>query len=1626
MIWGEAGVGKTIFCGKFRQDWAIVVKKKEGKEQELTPEQKSELEKLTEEQRSKLNNIGLLFSIVLRDIDEGAKSVKDIIFSQLGFHKEGSFMSQPGLKSQLLGLLENVSEHSRLVLLMDGFDEISDKDKKIEKVITGGTYQNIHCITTCRPHVIGDNVLNVDVEIRLKGFSEAQAKVFVEMFARIEYTKQDQIVTFVKQTMSQIESSADLTEMSTNPSMLQLMCHLLGWNKGKLGKDRTSLLKDYTRYLLMQYHIKIGKKEELYSDDLYHQNLLDAGKVALMGLRQNQLQLVFSKREVQNTCGKTIFEIGFLIELPSTVTDTVKVQFTHKTLQEYLAAFYVVNTRGYKGLQLLMEFCSTSQRMMGSQIILAFISNMSTTILGKAIQKKVQDFVSKWDSDDKINPISRTSFLISMLEGNEIKFPLPAIVDINFSRYFYFKKSPLDRFLDMNGQGVKKLTVTLSLKNRLNLLQNRTINSLDELHIVNDEAKNWSREDTEGLCAVMKKMKPGLLSIKCCEWESMSKATIDVILQHLHTLILMKCGVNKEHLFSTLRREHYLKVLKVDQSGVTIDGEVIDAVSKLSYDIKLDISGGEIALKQKSPSMKSMSVSNCLIDTEIAKAVSRLPDDIQLDLSGNKLTMLDPRLLPGLLLHMPEDKEINMTECEVTIDVDIVRALSKMPQLKSLKAANNKLTPEAVKELFMSKLQKLDLSNCGFEIDTEIAEAVSRLPDEIQLDLSGNQVTDKSACITLIHKAATMKSLNIHNSMSNCGIQIDTEIAEAVSKLPDHTQLDLSGNRVTDKSTCLTLIHKAAAMKSLNICDCMSNSGIQIDMEIAEVVSRLPDHTELDLSGNQVTDKSACITLIHKAATMKSLNIRNCMSNCGIQIDTEIAKAVSRLPDDIQLDLSGNQVTDKSACIALIHKATTMKFPSLCNCMYNCGIEIDTEIAESVSRLPDETELDLSGNQVTDKSACITLIHKAATMKCLNIHNCMYNCGIQIDKDLAEAVSRLPDDIQLDLSGNELTKIEPRLLSGVLAHMPEDKKINMNSWGISIDMDIVKALSKMPQLQSLHASNNKMPPEAAKELFMSKLQKLDLSDCGIQIDTEIAEAVSRLPDHTELDLSGNQVTDKSACITLIHKAATMKSVNIHNCMSNCGIKIDTEIAEAVSRLPDDIQLDLSGNKLTKMDPRLLPGVLLHMPEDEEIHIEGWGIIIDVDIFKALSRMPQLKSLKASCNKLTPETAREFSMSKLQQLFLSDCGINDTVCVSLMISLSEQCPLLQELVLCSNNLTSDEWCHHVKMKKLMVLQLGSCGLNDTVCVKLMMSLSKHCPMLCALNLCVNKLKSDEWYHHVMKKLRWLALSSCGINDTVCVSLMISLSKHCPMLEVLKLSHNSLTSGEWCHHVQMKQLRELYLCNCGIQDTVCESLMISLSKHCPLLQILNLSNEIHIGFGNELTSDEWCHYVQMEQLRELYLTNCNISDTVCVSLMISLSKHCPLLEVLNIGNTDMAVFKLPWNNDLKSGKWCDHVQMKRLMKLYLRDCGINITVCVSLMISLSEHCPLLELLDLRCNIVTWPDVLEIVDHIKHMKQLRELWLSGNPCMEDLQCREKCIKEVKGALQKSNPGLEVKAEF
>ena len=1478
MIWGEAGVGKTTFASKLAQDWAEVT----------TGRQSKETDKLTEEQHHLLSNIGLVLYIVLRDTRED-QSLDDIVQSQV-FDMIGEKSVKVSKKKY----------HQEILLLCDGLDEVSYSDSELLDIINSRKYDKVKCITTCRPHASLGMSLTADSEIRLKGFSQDQARHFVDMFFTMKYPNDKALAKKnANELWDKILSSQDLLEMAINPSMLQLLCKLFAVT-GTIAKDRATVFKDYTRSLLQHYHKKYkGERISIKgSEKHYKEVLLKTGKLALQGLKQSHLQLIFTEEDVTTLAGNIVYDIGFVTKIPSS-DEIQKAQFIHKSLQEYLAAFFIVNSSGDIGMKYLMEFCSTSKGLMGSKIILTFITALSKK-MGKVIQKQIRELVSSWASEDDVSAKDRTSFLLTMLKENRLLvFPLPNEVDVNLREYetnigwiqwflqFFGKRNTLEQFFDFDNRGVRKISIVLGEKYRLQLMGRFRESSLIEC-VINFQ-KKVSEDDPNHLKDMIEHNK---------KLESISMAKLNT----LGVLDLF----NQKMLISSLEKSN-LKVMKICDSEFEMNTYISDVLIRVPNHIALHLSGNKLTdqsgckLLITKAAHQQVVMQDCgiIIDTEMAEAISQLPEQANLDLSGNTVTKMDSSLLCHVI-PVISNKKIDLSGLDVVIDSKVAKALCSLDKESKVDLSGNQITDKSVCITLIHKaatMKSLSMCNCGIQIDIEIAESVSRLPDHKQLDMSGNQVTDKSACITLIHKAATMKSLNIHNCMSNCGIQIDTKIAEAVSRLPDHTQLDLSGNQVTDKSTCITLIQKAATMKSLNIHNCMSNCAIQIDTEVAESVSRLPDHKQLDLSGNQVTDKSACITLIHKAATMKSLNIHNCMSNCGIQIDTEIAESVSRLPDHKQLDLSGNQVTDKSACITLIHKAATMKSLNIHNCMSNCAIQIDTEVAESVSRLPDHKRLDLSGNQVTDKSACITLIHKAATMKSLNIHDCMSNCGIKIDTDIAEAVSRLPDHTQLDLSGNQVT--DKSACITLIQKAATMKSLNihncMSNCGIQIDKEIAEALSRLPDHTQLDLSGNQVTDKSAcitlihKAVTMKSLNIHNcMSNCGIQIDTDIAEALSRLPDHTQLDLSGNQVTDKSACITLIHKAATMKSLNIHNCMSNCGIQIDTDIAEALSRLPDHTQLDLPGNQVTDKSACI---TLIHKAATmKSLSICNCGIQIDTEIAEAVSRLPDHTQLDLSGNQVTDKSACITLIHKaatMKSLSICNCGIEiDTEIAEALSRLPDH----TQLDLSGNQVTDKSACitlihKAATMKSLNIHDcMSNCGIKiDTDIAEAVSRLPDHTQLDLSGNQVTDKSACITLIHKAAT-MKSLSICKCDIQiDTEIAEAVSRLPDHTQ----LDLSGNQVTDKSACITLIHKAvtMKSLSICNCGIQiDTEIAEAVSRLPDHTQL----DLS-------GNQVTDKSACITLihKAATMKSLSICNCGIQiDTEIAEAVSRLPDHTQL--------------------------------------------------------------------------------------------------------------------------------------
>ena len=1084
----------------------------------MTGREGTELDKLSEEQRCKLNNIGLLFCIVLRDTTSD-QTLEKILISQFELREEHLDM----LKCNI----------GKVTLILDGFDELSYNEGEIIKVIQGKLHQGIHYIVTCRPHASQGIVLNADSEIRLKGFSESQSKAFIEMFARKRFEKEKDVEVFISKTWKEITSSVDLIEMSTNPSMLQLIC-LLSSETGKIGKDRAEVFKHYTKYLLTQYHTK--HESIPYSDGLYKDILLKTGKLAMFGLKQNHLQLVFSKEKAHKVAGSVIFDIGFLTELPSRDPENVKVQFIHKSLQEYLAAFHVVNTPEDDGMKLLMEFSSTSQRLFGSQIILTFIAAMSRK-MSKEIQNKIRDYISTWDSNDDVDPKSRTSFLLAMLKDNKkLTFPLPALLDIDLQVYdlvsqrirdfiksLFGQKSTLDIFLNMDGRGVKKLNIGLGKYNRLGLFMTNSFNSVEEL-LVNYK-KTWSKDDPKHLAQVITKNKPRLVSITNCVDSLFHKVPIakGILTQCVQTLALKKCQISKDTCLLILQNEHHLKTLVMQDCGIHIDAEIAKAVCNLPDETQIDLSGNKIdrmeskllaSLIYKIRMQKQINLAGLNIDinTVIAKAVCDLPDETKIDLSGNKVVTMNNMLLTSLLYKIKTQTLIDVRSPNVQIDPGIAKAITDLPDKTQIELAGNKmvkldtkLLSRIIKKVRTETKTEIDVLGLCIRVSNTDARLVWETPDENQEKKFVNEIVkmDIKRLMSFINKIITQKEINLSGS----DIDIDSEIAKAVCDLPDETKVDLSGNKIVkmDNNLLVSLIYKVRTQKYIDL----RWENIEINKEIAKAVCALSDETQIGLSDKQIVKihRMILITLINKVRIESELDL----SGLYIRVDDREACVIWEILDKNQTTLYSNKVVeiDLKKFMSIIYKITNQKEIDLSW----LDIHIDTEIVMCISHLPEDVQLDLSGNEIPDESLIVSIIKQSTKLKSVT----MRNCGIEINEQIAEAVSELNDDTKLDLSGNEITKMKAQLLEKVLNYMKLQEEINIAGWMMKIDLDIVKAFSNMVYLKTLRASNNALTSSACNSLVHSAsllpdLQELYLSYCGIS-DGDCVDLVYSLSEH---------------------------------------------------------------------------------------------------------------------------------------------------------------------------------------------------------------------------------------------------------------------------------------------------------------------------------------------------------------------------------------------------------------------------------------------------------------------------------------------------------------------------------
>ena len=403
LVVGRPGIGKTMFSTKILRDWAS--------DNLLNETQKSQID--------------FAFLIKLRMFNS---TNKELNLRELLNHSEYS----TALSEDAWNYIRNNPD--RVLIIFDGFDEYSrkteiDKDDVhyrnneevrmpvhflLKKIVSGKILTGATVLTTTRPNAVPCiRSLDFDKTVEILGFSTEQVEDYVEKFS-----KQGDKAETIKQ---HITSNSNLLAFCYIPVNCYIICsclvQLLGNTTGFTSLP-TRLTEIYSVAIKMFYFS--------FDDNQYRQDKAEGqpfflksfkelsspaqevfkrlGKIAFDGIQEGRL--IFGSHEV-----KDLESNGLFHSLPDTRDHPLaegrkQYCFLHLTIQEFLAAKYLVDTLGSEELQ---EFVSDHIMEGTWKVVMQFVAGLlaekegqSTDIFSDLLPSEtdtIKEVAIEWSED---------------------------------------------------------------------------------------------------------------------------------------------------------------------------------------------------------------------------------------------------------------------------------------------------------------------------------------------------------------------------------------------------------------------------------------------------------------------------------------------------------------------------------------------------------------------------------------------------------------------------------------------------------------------------------------------------------------------------------------------------------------------------------------------------------------------------------------------------------------------------------------------------------------------------------------------------------------------------------------------------------------------------------------------------------------------------------------------------------------------------------------------------------------------------------------------------------------------------------------------------------------------------
>ena len=307
LVQGQTGIGKSTFVKKLLVDW-VEVSKETG-----------------DEQAAVLKNFELVVAVNLKEVSK-CQSLKDVITLSNVFAKEDKYMTE--------GLVDFITNNQeKILLIFDGYDEYRcGLDSEIYDIFSGKSLRSCCVLITTRISKADELLGGEDLLAEITGFSKVDGRDFMRRFL-----SHNEVFLLEGEI-----NKRNLNELAKVPLLLLFFCLL--WRKGQskhFPETKARLYVDITEFILNHNYSK--QSSPRYVEVTYFKEILsEIGKVALQALLKDDHLFEYSQLSDSVCCDKSVF-IGLLqiTEYSETLRPVGMVSFIHKSIQEFLAAWYV-------------------------------------------------------------------------------------------------------------------------------------------------------------------------------------------------------------------------------------------------------------------------------------------------------------------------------------------------------------------------------------------------------------------------------------------------------------------------------------------------------------------------------------------------------------------------------------------------------------------------------------------------------------------------------------------------------------------------------------------------------------------------------------------------------------------------------------------------------------------------------------------------------------------------------------------------------------------------------------------------------------------------------------------------------------------------------------------------------------------------------------------------------------------------------------------------------------------------------------------------------------------------------------------------------------------------------------